>query len=129
MAHEFLSEAWFGEAEKIQGEIAPPVPQAIQGLTINLKITGAPGGDVLFRLQDGRMVRGHAPDAPTKLSIPFATARSMLIEQDQQAVMQAFMSGQIVVEGDISKLMQMQMAGPPGPEAQQVSARIKAMTA
>lgn len=129
MAHEFLSNGWFSEAEKIQSEVNAPVPAAIQGLTINLKVTGAPGGEVLFRMENGRMVLGNAADAPAKLVIPFATARAMLIDQDQQAVMQAFMSGQIVVEGDMSKLMQMQMAGPPSAEAQQVSQRIKEMTA
>jgi putative sterol carrier protein len=42
--------------------------------------------------------------------------------------MQAFMSGQIRVEGDMAKLMQMQMAGAPSPEAQKVSQLIKEMT-
>jgi putative sterol carrier protein len=129
VAHEFLSDGWFSEAEKIQSEVNPPVPAAIQGLTVNLKVTGAPGGDVLFRMQDGRMVRGNADGAPTRLVMPFDLARAMLIEQNQQAVMQALMSGQIVVEGDMTKLMQMQMAGPPSAEAQQVSQRIREMTA
>ena len=73
-------------------------------------------------------MKGHAADAPTKLVIPFDTARAMLIDQNQQAVMSAFMSGQIRVEGDMAKLMQMQMAGPPSPEAQKVSQLIKEMT-
>ena len=128
MAEVFLSDGWFAAADKIQAEVNPPVPPAIKDLKINMQVTGAPNGDVSFRMEAGKLVKGHAADAPTKLVIPFATARAMLIDQNQQAVMQAFMSGQIRVEGDMAKLMQMQMAGPPSPEAQKVSALIKEMT-
>ncbi len=128
MAEVFLSDGWFSQTEKIQNEVNPPVPPAIKDLKINMQVTGGPSGDVAFRMEAGRLVKGHAADAPTKLVIPFDTARAMLIDQNQQAVMSAFMSGQIRVEGDMAKLMQMQMAGPPSPEAQKVSQLIKEMT-
>jgi hypothetical protein len=128
VAQEFLSDGWFGEVERIQNEVNPPVPPAIKDLKINMQVTGAPSGDISFRMEAGRLVKGHAADAPTKLVIPFATAKAMLIDQNQQAVMQAFMSGQIRVEGDMAKLMQMQMAGPPSPEATKVSQLIKELT-
>ena len=128
MAEVFLSDGWFSQTEKIQDEVNPPVPPAIKDLKINMQVTGGPSGEVAFRMEAGRLVKGHAADAPTKLVIPFDTARAMLIDQNQQAVMSAFMSGQIRVEGDMAKLMQMQMAGPPSPEAQKVSQLIKEMT-
>ncbi len=128
MAETFLSDGWFSQADKIQNEVNAPVPAAIQGLKINMAVTGGPSGDVDFRMENGKLVKGHAADAPTKLVIPFDIAKAMLIDQNQQAVMQAFMSGQIRVEGDMAKLMQMQMAGPPSPEAQKVSQLIKEMT-
>ena len=128
MAEVFLSDGWFTQAAKIQNDVNPPVPAAIKDLKINMQVTGAPSGDVSFRMEAGKLVKGHAADAPTKLVIPFDTARAMLIDQNQQAVMSAFMSGQIRVEGDMAKLMQMQMAGPPSPEAQKVSQLIKEMT-
>jgi hypothetical protein len=129
VAETFLSDGWFAAAEKIQAEVNPPVPPAIQGLKINMQVTGAPsGGDVSFRMDNGRMLKGHAADAPTKLVIPYPVAKAMLVDQNQQAAMQAFMSGQIRVEGDMAKLMQMQMAGAPSPEAQKVSQLIKEMT-
>jgi len=128
VAEQFLSDGWFTQAEKIQADVNPPVPAAVQGLKINMQVTGGPSGDVAFRLDNGRMVKGHASDAPTKLVIPFAVAKAMLVDNNQQAAMQAFMSGQIRVEGDMAKLMQMQMAGAPSPEAQKVSQMIKEMT-
>jgi hypothetical protein len=128
MSEAFLSDGWFTQADKIQTEVNAPVPAAIKDLKINMQVTGAPDGDISFRMDAGKLVKGHAADAPTKLVIPFAVAKAMLIDQNQQAVMQAFMSGQIRVEGDMAKLMQMQMAGPPSPEAQKVSQLIKEMT-
>ena len=128
MAEAFLSDGWFTQADKIQNEVNAPVPAAIQDLKINMQVTGAPDGEISFRMEAGKLVKGHAADAPTKLVIPFDVAKAMLIDQNQQAVMQAFMSGQIRVEGDMAKLMQMQMAGPPSPEAQKVSQLIKEMT-
>jgi len=128
VAQTFLADGWFAEAEKIQAEINPPVPPAIKDLKINMQVTGAPNGDVSFRMDNGRMLKGHAADAPTKLVVPFDVAKAMLVDQNQQAAMNAFMSGQIRVEGDMAKLMQMQMAGPPSPEAQKVSQLIKEMT-
>ena len=128
MSNVFLSDEWFTAAEKIQAEVNPPVPPAIKDLKINMQVTGAPSGDVAFRMDNGRLAKGFATDAPTKLIVPFATAKAMLVDNNQQAAMQAFMSGQIRVEGDMAKLMQMQMAGPPSPEAQKVSQLIKEMT-
>jgi hypothetical protein len=128
VAEQFLSDGWFTQAEKIQADVNPPVPPAIKGLKINMQVTGGPSGDVSFRMDDGRMLKGHAADAPTMLVIPYPVAKAMLIDQNQQAAMQAFMSGQIRVEGDMAKIMQMQMAGPPSPEAQKVSQLIKEMT-
>jgi len=52
----------------------------------------------------------------------------MFIEQDQNASMQAFMSGKIQVEGDMMKLMAMQAGGPPSAALKQVSDAITAMT-
>lgn len=128
MAEQFLSDGWFAQADKIQAEVNPPVPAPIQGLKINMQVTGGPSGDIDFRMDNGRLCKGFAADAPTKLVIPFAVAKAMLVDNNQQAAMQAFMSGQIRVEGDMAKLMQMQMAGAPGPEAQKVSQMIKEMT-
>ena len=129
MAHQFLSDGWFEEAERIRAEIDPPVPAMIQGLVINLVVKNGPQGDIEAKMSGGRFLKGLAADAPTKLTVPYDIAHKMFIEQDPQASMQAFMSGQIQVEGDMSKIMAMQAAGPPSPEALQVQSRIKEMTA
>jgi hypothetical protein len=129
MSQVFLSDGWFDEARKIFKEISPPVPAAIQNLVINLRVKGAPNGDVEARMADGQLLKGFGAGAPTTLTIPYEVARKMMVENDQNAAMQAFMGGQIQIEGDISRVMAMQAAGPPSPESLQVAQRIREMTA
>ena len=130
MSHTFLSSEWFDAVDKLRAELGdPPVPAAMADLKLNITVTGGPDGDKEFSMQGGEFVQGHAPDAATKLIVPFDVAKSMFIEGNQQAAMQAFMSGQIKVEGDMSKLMAMQGGAAPGPEQQVFQERMKAITA
>jgi hypothetical protein len=128
MGHAFLSAGWFDEAERIRNEIDPPVPDMIKGLVINLVVKNGPQGDIEAKIESGRFVQGLAAGAPTKLTVPYEVAKKMFIEQDAQASMQAFMSGQIQVEGDMTKIMMMQAAGPPSEQALEVQKRVRAMT-
>jgi putative sterol carrier protein len=129
VAHAFLSDAWFKEAERIRNEINPPVPDVIKNIVVNLVVKNGPEGDVEARIQGGKFEKGLAASAPTKLTVPYDVAKAMFISGDQQASMQAFMTGQIQVEGDMGVLMQMQMAGTPSAEAVQLQERVKGMTA
>ncbi len=128
MGQKFLSDGWFDEAEKIYNEVSPPVPEVLKDLVINVNVNGGPDGDIAARMEAGRLLKGSAEDAPTTLNLPYDVAVAMMVDQDQNAAMQAFMGGQIQVEGDMSKIMMMQAAGPPSPEAEQVAARVKDMT-
>jgi len=128
MGHSFLSDGWFEEAEKLRAELSPPVPEVVKDLVINLVVKDGPDGDIEAKMEAGRFVKGQSDDAPTKLTLKYDLAHKMFIEQDQQASMQAFMSGEVLVEGDMTKLMVMQTAGPPSEEAQQLQVRIREMT-
>jgi hypothetical protein len=129
MGQVFLSNDWFAEVDKITNEINPPVPPAIKDLVINFRVKGGPEGDVEARMEGGRFLKGFGANAPATVNLPFDVARKMLVENDQNAAMQAFMSGQIAVEGDMTRLMAMQAAGPPSAESQQVAERVRAITA
>jgi len=112
MPHTFLSDAWLDEVAKLAAEAdAGAMPD---GVTLNLLVTGGPEGDRELHIAGGTFAAGLKPDAPTKLTVPYDVARNMFIKGDQSAAMQAFMSGQIKVEGDMTKLMAMQSGGGPG---------------
>ena len=128
MGHEFLSDSWFSEVETLRTAANPEVPAAIKDLVINVEVTGGPSGPVEARMAAGSLEKGFAPDAPTKLIISHDVARKMMVEGDQAAAMQAFMSGQIKVEGDMSKIMAMQGAGAPSEAAKKLANQIKEMT-
>jgi hypothetical protein len=128
MGHVFLSKSWFDEVDKITDEVAPPIPPAIKDLIINFRVKGGPEGDVEARMEGGRLLRGFGASAPATVNLPFDVARKMMVENDQNAAMQAFMTGQIQVEGDMTRLMAMQAAGPPSAESQTVAERVRAMT-
>ena len=127
MAETFLSDAWFAEVEKLRAE-APEPPAALKDLLLNIVVQGGPDGDREVHIAAGNFEQGLADGAATKLSVPYDIAKSMFIDGNQQAAMQAFMSGQIKVEGDMTKLMAMQTASPTA-EQQAFQAKLADLTA
>ena len=127
MPYTFLSDAWLDEARKVADEAggAGAMPPTV---VLNLVVTGGPEGDKELHMAEGSFGTGLLDDAPTKLTVPYGVARDMFIKGDQAAAMQAFMSGQIKVEGDMTKLMAMQ-AQTPAPGADEVQAKLRAITA
>ena len=61
------------------------------------------------------------------MTVDYETAKAIIVDQNPQAGMQAFMAGKIKVQGDMAKLMAMQQ-GAPDPKAAEVAERIKAIT-
>ena len=90
MGHAFLSDSWFAEVDKLRESAQVEVPAAMKDLVINVHVLGGPSGDVEARMADGGFLKGFGAEAPTKLKIPYDVARKMIVEQDQNAAMQAF---------------------------------------
>lgn len=124
MGHPFLSDNWF---EAVQAIDPPEPPAVMQGLIVNVAVTGGPEGDRQVHLDSGRFHLGHVDGAPTTVTVPYAMAKQMFIDNDPQAAMQGFMSGQIRISGDITKLMSLQTAQPT-PEQLAFAAKLKELT-
>jgi putative sterol carrier protein len=77
---------------------------------------------------DMKMDKGHIEGADLTVTVDYETARAIFVDQNPQAGMQAFMSGKIKVEGDITKLMAMQSVSP-DPAAAEIAGKIKDITA
>jgi SCP-2 sterol transfer family protein len=125
--HAFLSDEWLDAVEQLRSE-APEPPAALKDLMINVTVSDAPSGNVDAHIHGGQFERGHVDGAPTKVTVPYDVAKSLFIDADPQAAMQAFMAGKIKVEGDMTKLMAMQGAGAPSPEAAAFQKRIQELT-
>jgi len=73
-------------------------------------VTGGPDGDRSLHFAEGRFDRGLVEGAPTTVTLPHRVARSMLVDLDPEVAITAFMTGEIRVEGDLTKLMELQMS-------------------
>jgi hypothetical protein len=126
MPHEFLSDEWLAEARQIGEESgATAVPPDV---SLNIVITEAPHGERQIHFDSGSFATGLLEGAPTKLTLPFGVAKQIFIDGNQQAAMQAFMAGQIKVEGDMTKVMSLQ-SQPVTPERTELQKKLKEITA
>jgi hypothetical protein len=130
MPYPFLSDDWFTAAKAIReeaGEIGPPGGNDI---ALNVTVVEGPMGDLEMHLANGQFDQGHVDGAPTQATVPFDVARQLFVEGNPQAAMQAFMNGQLRIEGDISKIMAVQGAAvSPSPEQRQLQDRLRDITA
>ena len=131
--HPFLSPEWMEEAKKIREEFSGKGGAAPAPMKMNLVLTDVPFGegslDAHIDTTGGEMDmdEGHIDGAEVKLTVPYSIAKAIFVDNNPQAGMQAFMSGQIKVEGDMTKLMAMQ-GGAPDPTASEMAAKISEIT-
>lgn len=109
MAHPFLSDAWFDAVDALRDK-APAAPEEVADIAVNMVVTGGPDGERTLHFAGGRFDRGLVEGAPTTVTVPHRVARSMLLDLDPQVAMTAFLSGEIRLEGDISRLMELQQS-------------------
>jgi hypothetical protein len=127
MPHTFLSDDWLAEAKKISDEFGGDDAGPGSDITVNVVVTDGPEGDRELHMSGGVFDSGLLDGAPTKLTVPYEVAKDMFVNGNQQAAMQAFMSGQIKVEGDMTKLMAMQSQGA-NPNQAKIQERLKEIT-
>jgi hypothetical protein len=116
--HAFLSPEWVEAAREIYAQAAaesdaPPAP-----LRMNLVIEGVPfaaeGFAAHLDTSDGvaEVDVGHIDDADLTVTLGYEVAKAVLIRNDAQAGIEAFMTGQIRVDGDVTRLLVFQQATP-----------------
>ena len=131
----FLSDEWLAEARRIREEYRGRAPAATHVIKMNQVITDVPFGPGTINAHmdttSGQieMDEGHIEGADLKVTLDYPTAKAILVDGNPQAGMQAFMSGKIKVEGDMTKLMAFQAAGAtPDPVASEIAQRIQEIT-
>jgi hypothetical protein len=127
--HRFLSDDWFAAAEQLIKEHAPSAPPGTN-LVMNLEV--ADGSDTVnFHMgsRDGAALfgKGHDDGADVTLSTDIDTAREVFVSGNQQAGMQAFMSGKVRVQGDMAKMM-MASAGGGGGSSPELTEALQSIT-
>ena len=130
--HAFLSDAWPDTLIGLNQEYADKVPAPIVKMRLNQNVTGVPFGEGTVQIHTdtstGKPIvgRGHLENPEVTITVDYETARALIVQGDQAAAMQAFMSGKIKVDGDMTKIM---VPPPPKNEAQiELDQKIKDMT-
>ncbi|HTJ40663.1 MAG TPA: hypothetical protein VL463_01165 [Kofleriaceae bacterium] len=112
MRYDFLSTEWFDQVDALiaaAGDLKIPAP--MKAAEINVTVV-APAGDVQLFMKDGLFTRGHQPSASTSIKLQAELARKIFVDADAAAGVQAFLTGEIQVEGDLAKLVAMQTTEP-----------------
>jgi hypothetical protein len=125
--HEFLSEAWFAKVDELiaaAGDLR--IPPEMKAALVNVTVT-SPRGATQLTMKDGLFVRGHDAGAHASITISDTLARRILLEADAAAGVQAFLSGEMKVEGDLAKLVAMQTVEPSEPQ-KKLTRQIAAIT-
>lgn len=128
----FLSEQWRAEVKRLHDEVvtAPEVPA--RPVRINLVLTESPDGgelDAHLDTSSGDLVvdTGHVEAPDLTVTLDYETAKAILVDGDTQAAVQAFMSGRIQIDGDVSYLLALQ-GSPVDPAHRELAMRIREMT-
>ena len=107
----FLTDDWFSTVETLTAQAGNlNLPPALANLAINLVVDNA--GNTELSLDGGAIKKGLSSNAKTTLNMDAETLRKVFLEFDMAAAMQAFMTGKIKVQGDMSQLMALQTAKP-----------------
>ncbi|HWE54452.1 MAG TPA: SCP2 sterol-binding domain-containing protein [Acidimicrobiales bacterium] len=134
----FLSDEWLEETLRIREahkNDAPAVPVVVR---MNMIVNEVPFGDGVIRAHLDTssgvldMEVGHLDKPDLTVTMSYATAKAILVDGDAAQAMNAFMSGRIKVDGDITKLIALQTAGAgatSSPAAAEVVKKIQAITA
>ena len=128
----FLSDQWLDALFALNAEYRDKVPAPSVKMRLNQVVTGVPfgGGTVTMHTDtsSGKAIvgRGHIESPEVTVTTDYETAKTLVVQQDQAAAMQAFMSGKIKVEGDMTKIL---IPPPPKNDAQkELDQKIKDMT-
>ena len=134
MPHAFLSDEWIAAARAIRERHATDSQPITASIRINLVVNGAPFGDGTVEsyldTSSGEAVLdlGQLDEPDAVLTTDYDTAKAIFVTQDPAAGMQAFMTGKIVVQGDMMKLMSLQGALSANPASDAISDEIRSIT-
>lgn len=128
MAYAFLSPEWFTKVDELIASAGDlQIPEAMKAVEVNVTVTSTAGETPLF-MKDGLFTQGHKAGAPTSLTLSAELARKIFVDADMGAGVQAFLTGEMKVEGDLAKLVAMQTVEPSEPQ-KRLTKQIAAITA
>jgi len=129
----FLSDKWTAEVKRLHAEVVTQSTPPAQSVRMNLVLTQSPIGDGTTEAHvdtsSGEVIvdTGHIDSPDLTVTVDYETAKAILVDGDAQAAMQAFMSGRIKIDGDMTLLLALQNS-PVDPAHQELAARVREIT-
>lgn len=125
----FLSDDWFHQVKTLSDEVGNlNLSPNLEKILINVKITD--DTDTIIKtlhLKKGHIHPALDETAPSTVILQQATAQYLLRNFEVNHAIEAFINGDIRVEGDMSQLMALQVAQPTD-EQKRLFDKIKSMT-
>lgn len=107
----FLSQVWFDEVAKLNEQAGDlNLAPTLDSVLLNAKVTGDGGADL--HLKQGKIYQGLIDSAISTVSIDSHTLGQIIGSGDVNIAIEAFMTGKIRVDGDMTQIMTLQSAKP-----------------
>lgn len=124
----FLTQAWFDEVATLNEQAGDlNLPPNLADLVMNVSITG--DEDIKLHLSSGKLHQHHADNATSTINIDDKTLGSIIHggTDTTEIALEAFMTGKIRIDGDMSQVLALQTAKPSA-EQKALYKAIKEMT-
>ncbi len=122
----FLTQSWFDAVARLNQEVGElNLPPNLAELTINVAVKSE--NPTLLHLQAGKINQHHIQNADATIYIDQDTLNQIIHDNSVDTALEAFMTGKIFIEGDMSKVMALQSARP-SQEQKALYKQIKEMT-
>lgn len=122
----FLTQSWFDAVARLNQEVGElNLPPNLAELTINVTVKSE--NPTLLYLQAGKINQHHIQNADATIYIDQDTLNQIIHDNSVDTALEAFMTGKIFIEGDMSKVMALQSARP-SQEQKALYKQIKEMT-
>jgi hypothetical protein len=110
MQYEFLTDEWISAVDVVRRN-SPQIeePPEVSDLSVNFLIDDFPGGPRTVHLAGTtNLAAGPLHDAETTITLTYRAARTLFIDGDFPGALEAFMVGDIDIEGEMSTLIALQ---------------------
>lgn len=119
MAHAFLSEDWFEAIEALRADYDERLPEVPVEAKVNVVVRKTPFSDDELQLHVDTtggyplLARHHVDQPDLSVTTDYDVAVDLFVQRDPQKIMQSFLEGKILVQGDISRVMALAQGADP----------------
>lgn len=108
----FLSQEWFDKVAELNNQAGElPLSPAIEKAVFNLQVLQNEN-DIKLHLKSGKIAQNFADNTQATVRLDDETLAGLIAGKDIGVVLEAFMTGKIRIDGDMSAVLALQSAKP-----------------